>query len=480
MYRNAIDAGDACRTARVEFEKHHLPTIASVKAKYSSRAGRAVEPSIKFMLEAHIRNYLINALLAALNWNIRPARPALLPNLVPESPVDSLRDHERRHIDYLGVDRQNDAPLLIVETKRPGSPPPKFNKPENPSRASKRPVNPLGIAKIILAGLNGTELAYEWTDWLRDLKDYFASVHAHGVAPLKVVITDGCWCVVFKNPKRSFLDSANSVVDDLLIIEDDKGAGGRPWIYFEGNFRDLYDELEYYQLASESRLLIPEEIGFHLPHGAYTVATHGLRLKYSESPDFYTSKPRIQVLPIVFLRQPGSAWSAIDSHAEDLYVPIKEENIPEHLEEVGAKAEELKAEISALFASAPKWLSLIDHYSDDDSFAVLPGVRQIGHTGEFLVVTGDHLHYLQLEPSVPGCPYHDWTAARDAGRQSPHDRPVSSRSVDPRASFPSPGAHHRAHIAVERTKSSRITPRKSPSVCAIEGICPPNCMENAA
>jgi hypothetical protein len=139
-------------------------------------------------------------------------------------------------------------------------------------------------------------------------------------------------------------------------------------------------------------------------------------------------------------------------------VPVNEAKISEHLDLVGEAAEELASEITALFAAAPRWLSLREHYADDDSFATLPGVRQIGDSDEFLVVTGHDHHYFRLRPSVPNCPFHDWTVAQAAGKQSPPQQAIRSRSINPPVFFPSPGAHHCAHIAVDRTKSSPITP----------------------
>ena len=73
------------------------------------------------MLEAHAREFMVNSVLEALNWRMSIAGDEYLPNLVPEAPLQSVGRDTTRFLDYLGLERETDRPLLIVESKRPSS-----------------------------------------------------------------------------------------------------------------------------------------------------------------------------------------------------------------------------------------------------------------------------------------------------------------------------------------------------------------------
>jgi hypothetical protein len=247
-------------------------------------------------------------------------------------------------------------------------------------------------------------------------------------------------------------------VDDILIIEPSGIEERRqPWKTLEKHFSTLFGELEYARLASASRPLNTAAIGFYLPRDTETIATHGVRLRYFEHPEMFGTKPRIQINPVVFIRKPGSVWLTIDSLTDDLFIPLKEDKLNEHLEEVRRIALNLRASVSAVFAKEPKWISLVEHYSDDESFPLLPGISRTDYSDEYMVVTGDNPHYFRAEPLVENCPFHDWLASKGTNVQSPREYPISARSVQPRAYFPSPGIHHCSHVSVEMVKSSPIT-----------------------
>jgi len=95
------------------------------------------------------------------------------------------------------------------------------------------------------------------------------------------------------------------------------------------------------------------------------------------------------------------------------------------------------------------------HFDDEDSFSALPGVQET-NADEFLVLTGGKTHYLLPEPSVPGCPYHDWHACQRDGVPS-NPGPLLNQSVQPRSFFVSGRAHHCAHRDVTNAKANAIT-----------------------
>lgn len=136
----------------------------------------------------------MNAFLAALNWRFDQTPDNGLPNLVPESPVRSQQRGTIRFLDYLGLERQTDNPLLIVETKRPSA--------ELPSTLEPAAT----YSEIVSRGLAGASLSGQWNQWLKDLSDYVLSAHNCALkVPKRVVITNGYWLIIFLDPTDAFL-----------------------------------------------------------------------------------------------------------------------------------------------------------------------------------------------------------------------------------------------------------------------------------
>jgi hypothetical protein len=456
MHRNATDAAQAYRQALAAFEAVHLPMIEAIERKYSANPGGALDPAIEMMLEAHMRNYAIDALLSALNWNLRPNGPEILSYLIPESPIASLRDQVRRHIDYLGVERNAGVPLLIVETKRPGSALPTLKAPERGSSSKREMLQ--STAETLIAGLRGKMLTYDWNRWLSDVGDYSRSVAERtGTFPRRAVITDGCWCIIFRDPEKAFLRPTELTVDHIGVFQPNSGDSA-VWRHLERHFSELFTELEYSKLAATAPDIDPAAVQFFLPADVETSAMRGLRLTFGPDVSPYTAKPRIHVSPLIFIRSKESQWLTVDSRADDLFVPLKEDELGAHLDLVGSRSDALAGEVVSAFRSQPQWVSMRDHYLDAESFRRLPGVRRINNRDEYLIVTGQSSHYFKEEPSVRDCAHHDWLATRRIDKQWPQEAAIQIPNVKDRTCFPSPRTHHCAHRDVEHVKSSPLTP----------------------
>ena len=209
-YRNATDARQAFRNAAQRFRNTYIQRIANARHFYAAKAGNVVPAEVDVALEAHGRNYLIDSLLSALNWNITSASGAYLENLLPEAPIKSVETEEQRYIDYLGFDGETQVPLLVVEAKRPGSPLPARVKQLNEHES---------LSEILLAGLNGAELTHNWDKWLGQVRDYAKSVKAKAkVCPKRVVLTDGYWCIIFIEPEILFCEPTKGVATHIRVL----------------------------------------------------------------------------------------------------------------------------------------------------------------------------------------------------------------------------------------------------------------------
>lgn len=399
--------------------------------------GKPEEQKIEKHLEIHAREYFINAFLAALNWRMDRQPTDDLPNLLPEVPVRSEETDRIRFLDYLGIERETDRPLLIVETKRPEA--------ELP-----RTLTPAATySEIISRGLRGKRLLGSWEKWLNTLKDYVRSVHSRtNHCPARVVITNGNWLILFLDPHDAFLDDGSADPMQILVFESRKAI--------ENRFSEVFRFLEYFHVSREVPPLTPGELPAYLAGREIDMALHGLRLLYIEQRKIYEGpSPVIKVAPVVFLRTRQGTSVRVESPPQEYELPHKYEELRSHLNEVDQAARELLEAVNRQLGTSLKASPLTEHYDNEDDFTVPPTVREQSRD-EFLVITGDKTHYLLPEPSIPDCPFHDWQECQWQGVPS-NPGPLLSRSVNPRSFFVSGELHHCAHREVRNAKAIPAT-----------------------
>lgn len=430
--RNANEFLLRLRRISEDYERLFAPCIAQIREKY---AGKPEEDLLDYSLEVHAREYIVNSLLAALNWRLDARPEEGLPNLVPEVPVRSSERGTLRSLDYLGLERKTDNPLLIVETKRPSAELPQAWRPA------------ATYSEIVMMGLAGEHLKGEWSRWLDDLRDYVRSVYDRiQKAPRRVVLTNGDWLILFLDPSDAFLENGSRDPNRILVF--------RAPTDIEKRFSELFRHLEHQHVLGETPALTPGELLFHLGPEAVDRAMHGLRLRYIEQQGIYTPAPVIKVAPVVFLRSRYGAWFRVEAPPKDYELPHKEDDLARHLAEVHEAAMDLLCQVNQRLGTSLQPFPLHKHYEDEDGFAAIPGVVKCGGD-EFLVITGDKTHYLLPEPSVPDCPYHDWGKCNSAGVPS-NPGPILARSISPRSFFISGELHHCAHRDVNSAKASPI------------------------
>ena len=435
LVRNADDFLLRLRQFAGEYERTFEPLISRLRQQYT---GKLEEQLVNDHLEFHARVYFINAFLAALNWRLDQSPENGLPNLVPEVPVRSEERRTVRFLDYLGLERDTDRPLLIVETKRPGDPLPRLRSGQPASTYS----------EIIARGCSGEALSGEWNNWLETLRDYVRSVQIRTAdLPKRVMITNGDWLVVFLNPANCFMDEGQCAPSKILVFTNREEI--------EQRFNEIFNYLEYHQVLGSAPPLTTSELTFHTDIDASQInqAIYGLHLWYFEKPG-YKPAPGIKVAPVVFLRNRYGAWIRVESPSTEYELSHSYSDLNQHLDEVKQAAQRLLFEINARLQTSLNLRSLDEHHMNEEDLALLPGVQELGQD-EFLVVTGDKTHYLMPAPSVPECPYHDWSACKRDGVPS-NPGPLLHRSVSPRSFFISGELHHCAHRDVSGAKASPI------------------------
>lgn len=443
--RNAVDFQKKYFDARENYEKVHRPRVETVRALYKKKAGNDYS-DIDDLLEAQLRQYLIDSLLRALNWRLDSKTHDKFPNLIPEAQIQSSESTNTKFLDYLGLNREN-KPLLIVETKRPNSLLPK--KVKIPGATDIHTPSVESSASTISSGLKGDLLSGEWNKWLKTQKDYVQSAFdQRGEAPRRVVITNGSWLIIFINPQDSFLHTGTVDPDNILVFEN-----------IEQSYQEIFRWLEYQRVLNEAPPLLIEEIAFHIISNEVAQIFHGVKLKYFEHPSFFENSPRIIIRSILLLRTNFNSWLIIESQSES-ELPSKIEELESHIEDVNVKAVKLLNDTNQSLNANFVPTSIEDYFEDKEFFEIFRGVtfteiRIHPRHDEYLIITGQHTHYLHLEPTIPNCPHHDWATSKQTGAVPLVQ--IQSRSVKNRSYFTTGEKQHCIHAGVERAKSCQIT-----------------------
>lgn len=438
-------------TYRVTFRRQ----LDALRAWYDGLPREQLPPDFDEALEYHARCYLINGLLAGLNWRLDLSLEDGLPNLFPEIGVRSEASSTRRFLDYLGIERSTNNPLLIVEAKRPNSPLPDLaTLPDISTRRTRQATVQSAISVtdtgsvVISHGLAGKPLSGDWSQWLQDLRDYVRSVNTStGKVPKRVVITNGDWLILFLEPAEAFIEGGECDPRSILVFRSSEEI-------LEGS-AILFSKLEHQAVLGEAPVLRPVELPFHLEPSQIHNAMHGLRLRYEQAQAIYQREPMIYVAPVLFLGTHMGAWVRVESSSKQYSLPHEPGKLPIHLEEVRVGAHSLLAETCEILQSSLATTSLEQHFADSESFDVQNAVVKLPED-EYWIVTGDQTHFLKPEPTVPDCPYHNYAHAHSEG-VSAQPGPVVQRSVDPRSFFYSPETHHCAHQNVALAKSQSVT-----------------------
>jgi hypothetical protein len=305
------------------------------------------------------------------------------------------------------------------------------------------------VVNDIVYGINGGTLIGEWNEWLNTLKDYVNSVFkTSGEAPLRVLLTNGDWAVIFTRPLDTLVNGMQSAEAVVVFINRDE---------FETHYRAIFELLEFQNVSGEIPSLSVARLPFHISASAVVSVLHGLRLRYIEQKKIYAVSPVITLAPVLFLRTSRGTWLTVEGASREYEIPHRTADLVDHLDAVRLAGTKLLDEVKSHLGLDISPMTLKAHYEEADAFAKLPGVSIKRAGQDFFIATGDKTHYLLKEPTVPDCPFHFWSECQKQGVPAGAS-PLMARSIDPRSFFIDSERHHCAHRYVDEAKNSQIRP----------------------
>jgi hypothetical protein len=162
---NDIDFAIAFRRARAEYDEEIQRRLRAVFSQTDDMFDS--ETSRDIALEEHIRAYVIDPLLAALNWQIGK-------NTIIEAFLRDQQTHTRRRLDYLGHEVVTNRPLLIVEAKRPDAQLPGIGRTGGTGGAYL--IEELIVETLYSlkgAGAQMPPIVEQSLEWLSDIQNYY-------------------------------------------------------------------------------------------------------------------------------------------------------------------------------------------------------------------------------------------------------------------------------------------------------------------
>jgi len=417
------------------WRKHTAAFLVDVRNSVVARRPDATEADwadeYKSLLEAHVRVFVVDGFLRSLQWNMGV-------EVFPE--VGGAITADRRfYIDYLGVSRASNTPIMLVEAKRESVALPGIRRSAIDERQ--------GVLNALVDILGGKEVAGQWGEIIEQLRGYRDQVAAGPVgATLKrVVVTNGDWLIIFINPQKTLTGDVNPA--DIKVFLDARAVLDASELVFS--------LLSYSCVSEERNWIKPGHVRAYLgANGTVKAAMFGLTLDYSVGQTTMDPSPHVSVTCTLYLLCDEGRWIGVrDDELRDT-IPLREGHQADHLVTMEGHFIALRQRVERQLGLGLNILPVAhdDILADYD----LPAVRKANEVKHerYELVLGDRFHYWSL-PEQPGpCRFHTWDEANAA--MVAIRRPINKPSADPRCFFASGHRCHCPDMDVHTAKSATV------------------------
>lgn len=429
-------------------------------------------------LECHTRNFLVDHILSALNWNFKPdfdVNRYIEQNIVIEQdPGMGLKDPGyslSKKLDYLGYESQSNRALLAVEAKGI-----RMRLSGSPAPEASPDAHPLGA--IICESLshirgdkdttdhrqNDGPLIAEWMNAIRQIRNYCLRIYqATTEWPTRAVLTNGDWLILFRNPGDCFNQYQTTPlrISEILVFESQSVLISRCEL--------LWQLIEYGVLSKNELSIGVGEIRSFVDTDEIESCSFGLHLLYqSEQAIDEPNSPLIKISPRIFLRGKSGGIIQIKMRNQEV-VPGGGSNLDlqKHLNIFRDMSRQFKSHIetTAFDNRELPVVSVIEHCASIDALRIRPLSERIStdrSREEYIFFTGAEHHYLKADDASKLCDFHCHKVATSLNMATQTQTFVLP-TTDPRSYFLDNREHHCRHEYVEQNKSVLVTVQKNPA-----------------
>lgn len=428
---------------RKDYEGRVLPQL-EIDASRSLRIPprEAVGKGREYANEAHARTYLINPILSALGWELHTPDNMVVEDPVDPDPEDAAKAH-RRFFDYHGRESTVDEgrSLLIVEAKRPRSLLPDYPSYRLPEILAQE------LGNLATGTKRPPLLPGDWQAWLSSLQDYAKRAKAqYKSAPLRAVITNGEWFVIFLSVEKTLLVSKPEKEFIQVYVDLD-----------DINDKVLYfcPALRYIDISGDIPPQPPEALPQFLNGSRSVNVTLATEISYvrhgQRQPGW-----GVKVLAIVLTKNNGYVRFQKNYGDDYVVIPHDPQQLEAARETLRRRAHELVAELSRhadlryLTPTDVENLALRRSNTQDPNVGIKALI--INKWDTYLLLSGSYFHLADSQ-EYDSCPYHAFGECRRTGDAV--EPAIYSPSIDPRAFFPSDSPYHCAHRAIHTLRETK-------------------------
>ncbi len=425
------------------------------------------------MLEHTTRAFFFNNLLKILGWRLD------IDGDVKEEV--RIKDNTTKFIDYVGINKNTQAPVMILEVKA-------WDKPfvsakEQKQKKSYAELIVEAIKHINKGGLKKTApVIGDWHDYLEQLGGYVKksnNVYKHPVP--KAVLASGKWLIVFTDPVATFCDGK---VDEgqFQIFSDDDSISNNDYV---SNAHIIYRLLSRAHLAKVTPVSIrSSQLRKYFTAKNISAVFRSMIVNYGKNSfDGFSPIPLIQIYPALLVQRDDDVLFTVIDNRIPMAMNLTEDNVDnnslaDHIDSVTEASQTLLNACSTQFSKTKKLpisdLDKFPGFPDEDSKNITPfqGAKRkfvkpiTTSSDQWLVVTGKTTHFMLKKPNKK-CRFHEWSECRKGNKEIGERQIIYQETKPPRSFFKDGERYHCAHQTVEdrREDICHIAPIDARTCC---------------
>lgn len=399
--------------------------------------------------EHNTRVFFLDRLLTILGWSLGPKG-----NVTEEA---RIKAETTRFMDYVGLNEDTNAPLMIFEAKAWGKPFVTARKPDD------RRINEELIAAAVCHVLDGntedsSPVINLWHEYIKQIIGYVQTMKENNTHDTPcAVLSSGEWTVVFTNPTLTFITGKVSSRDiHIFNLET-----------YQSDADSLFDLLHHSLLAKEIPYpLRVTQINEYIRIDSFDSVYYGVHVHYEVTGSrFHGPKPKILIYPILLLQRRDGIFAIVSNAGENFPMDYMK-NSNENINDLSGHLKSVSSCLDELYKSCGDELNLKLEISPLNKFPGFPTkslapqspklvVKQIKNSyNEWFVITGKEKHYLFNNPRIKSCRFHSWAECR-AENKAIGISAINTRSINPRIIFIDSENHHCAHQTVFDRKKAK-------------------------